>query len=207
MAKKSMSPVNEVRFSDHLETWLKSPAPKTLASINETFAEKAFAVSILLLMILPALPIPTAGVSHFFELISVILASQLVIGRKTFWLPGFLGRVKLGRLATGKALVSLLKLIRKLEKISRPRFSSLMHTLVLRIISGLLIIGLALTAFFSPTLSGLDTVPSMGVVAITLGIILDDFVVYMIGVVVGSIGVALVVFLGAAAVRLMQHLF
>ncbi len=96
-----------VRFSDKLETWLNSKSPKTLGSISDTFAEKAFAVSILLLMALPALPIPTGGITHVFETAAIILASQLVIGRKTFWLPGFLGRLKLGTPAKAAILSSV----------------------------------------------------------------------------------------------------
>lgn len=195
------------RFSNKLEHWLKSKAPKTLGSINETFAEKAFAVSILLLMAFPALPLPTGGLSHVFEIVTMLLALQLVIGRKTFWLPGFLGRVKLGALATGKAMPALLKLIRKLEKISHPRQAALMQTLPIRIVSGLIITGLALTAFLAPPFSGLDTFPSLGVVAITMSIILDDFLIYIIGVVLGVGGVVLVFVLGTQAIRFISHLF
>jgi hypothetical protein len=207
MARKYATPSDAVRFSDHLESWLKSPGPKTLHGVSETFAEKAFAVGILLLMILPALPLPTGGLSHVFEIAAIVLSIQLVIGRKTFWLPGFLGRVKLGRLATGKALVALLKLIRKFESISRPRYSQLMHTTVLRMVSGLIIIGLSVGAFLSPPFVGLDTLPSMGVVAITLAIILDDFVLYLVGVAIGTTGIIITVTLGATITRFIQHLF
>lgn len=195
------------RFSNRLEAWLNSKAPKTLGSINQTFAEKAFAVSILLLMAFPALPLPTGGLSHVFEIVTVILALQLVIGRKTFWLPGFLGRVKLGALTTGKAMPALMKLIRKLEKLSRPRQAALMQTAPIRIISGLIIAGLAITAFLAPPFSGLDTFPSLGVMAITMSIILDDFLIYVIGVVLGASGVVLVFVLGTQAIRFISHLF
>src|SRR6266508_1920957 len=46
-------------FSDQLEGWLGSDAPKTLGGLGAVFAEKSFAVTVLLLMFVPSLPRPT----------------------------------------------------------------------------------------------------------------------------------------------------
>jgi hypothetical protein len=64
------------KFSDTLEHWLESDEPKTLGAMNDVFAEKAFAVTILLLMFVPALPLPTGGVTHVFEAITVLLSRR-----------------------------------------------------------------------------------------------------------------------------------
>ena len=61
-------------FSDDLESWLHTDEKKTLGSLGDVFAEKSFAVAIMLLMFLPALPIPTGGVTHVFEAIAALLA-------------------------------------------------------------------------------------------------------------------------------------
>ena len=55
--------------------------------LGDVFGAKAFAVTILLLMFLPALPLPTGGVTHVFEVITILLAGQMVLGRRTIWLP------------------------------------------------------------------------------------------------------------------------
>lgn len=70
-------------FTDELEHWLRGDDPKTLGSLAEVFAEKSFAVTILLLMFVPALPLPTGGVTHVFEGIAVVIAAQMVLGRRT----------------------------------------------------------------------------------------------------------------------------
>ena len=49
--------------------------------MNDVFAEKSFAVTIMLLMFVPALPLPTGGATHVFEAITVLLAAQMVLGR------------------------------------------------------------------------------------------------------------------------------
>jgi len=63
-------------FSDDLDAWLSSDAPKTLEDLGEAFAEKSFAVTILLLMFIPALPLPTGGIAHMFEVITVVVSLQ-----------------------------------------------------------------------------------------------------------------------------------
>ena len=41
----------------------------------------------MILLGVPALPLPTGGVTHVFEVVSVLLAAQLVVGRDEIWLP------------------------------------------------------------------------------------------------------------------------
>ena len=78
---------DEEPFSTQLEHWLADDEPKTLGRLGEVFAEKSFAVTIMMLMFLPALPLPTGGITHVFEAIVVLLALQMVLGRRTIWLP------------------------------------------------------------------------------------------------------------------------
>ena len=74
-------------FSDELEDWLKSGKPKTLLSLDKFFAEKSFAVLFVILLAIPALPVPTGGLSHVFEAIAILIALQMVVGRRNLWLP------------------------------------------------------------------------------------------------------------------------
>ena len=46
---------------------------------------------------------------------------------------------------------------------------------------GLVVLGLALTAFLAPPFSGLDTLPSLGVVVLALGYLLADIVLASVG--------------------------
>jgi hypothetical protein len=68
------------------------------------------------------------------------------------------------------------------------------------------VLALALTAFLAPPFSGLDTLPSIGVVVLALGYLLTDFVLSAIGVVIGALGVASVIFLGSIAVNLFKSI-
>ena len=87
-------------FSDDLESWLESPGKKTLGDLTEVFEEKSFAIALLLLMITSALPIPTGGITNVFELIAMLLAFEMIFGRRTIWLPQRLLRRELGPATT-----------------------------------------------------------------------------------------------------------
>jgi hypothetical protein len=68
------------KLSDELERWLNSDGDKTLSGLIELFQEKSFAILFVLLLGVSALPLPTGGVTHVFEIVAVLLALQLVIG-------------------------------------------------------------------------------------------------------------------------------
>ncbi|MGH9274256.1 MAG: exopolysaccharide biosynthesis protein [Acidimicrobiales bacterium] len=193
-------------FADQLEAWLRAPGPKTLGSLREVFAEKSFAVTILLLMFVPALPLPTGGITHVFEGIAVVVAAQMVVGRPTLWLPERWTRRELGPLTTDKGIPFLLRWVRRFERFSRPRGVWFFHRRWSAPILGLLLIGLATTAALAPPFSGLDTIPALGAVAITLSIILEDVVVLAIGVLIGTGGAVIIVTIGAAVVRALRDL-
>ena len=193
-------------FSDRLERWLESDEPKTLGAMNDVFAEKAFAVTIMLLMFVPALPLPTGGVTHVFEVITVILAAQMVAARQTIWLPERFRRRELGGTITGKAIPFIVRRIRQVERFSRPRGVRFFRHRFSSPILGLILIVFAVAAAFAPPFSGLDTLPALGAVIVALSIILEDLVVLAVGVVVGAGGVVLILTIGAALVHYLRKL-
>lgn len=194
-------------FSEQLETWLQSEGTKTVGDLGEVFAEKSFAVTVLFLMFLPALPLPTGGITHVFEAITVVVAGQMVIGRRTLWLPERARRRELGSAMVEKAVPFISRRIRWFERFSRPRGVRLFRNRLSLSFVGLVIVAFAVAAALSPPFSGLDTLPSLGAVVVALAIILEDVVVLGIGAAIGLTGIALSITLGAAAVRLVGGLF
>src|SRR6185312_7534238 len=101
-------------------------------------------------MFVPALPLPTGGVTHAFEAIAVILAAQMVLGRGEIWLPARFRDRELGATMTGKALPFVLRRVRQVERFSRPRGAWIFRrTLAVRVI-GLVLIAFAVAAAFAP---------------------------------------------------------
>jgi hypothetical protein len=203
-AKQQLAPP---RVSDELEQWLAGDEQKTLGGLIDVFGEGSFAIVFVLLMAVPALPLPTGGVTHVFEAVTMLLALELIVGRRKVWLPRRFGNIELAGPKRERFIATLLKRIRALERFSRPRGRWLFGHRLSGSVFGLIELALALTAFLAPPFSGLDTLPSIGAVVVALGYLLTDVALSAAGVVIGALGVVSVIFLGSVAVKLVKSVF
>jgi hypothetical protein len=206
-ARQAWTPERAETVSDELERWLHGDGEKTVASLIQLFKEKSFAMLFVVLLGVPALPLPTGGATHVFEIIAVLLAAQLIAGRDHIWLPERWRSLELAGDRQQRFIAGLMRLIRRLERISRPRLRFLFDHRLSNIVFGVLVIAGSLGAFLAPPFSGLDTLPALGVVLLSLGVLLEDFAIVSVALVVGAAGIALDIVLGSVAVRGIEHLF
>lgn len=192
----------EAALSTELEAWFGQPGRKTIGNLVETFGPQSFAILFVVLMAFPALPLPTGGISHVLEVVAMLLALELVIGRTEVWIPRRWRDKELKGLTSPRFSNALLKRIRWFERFSRRRMAAVVEHRLASVIFGVVVFGLALTAFFAPPFSGLDTLPSLGVVVLSLGVLLGDAVIAATGLGIGAIGVAVVIGLGHAISKL-----
>jgi hypothetical protein len=202
----STRPSDPEKVSDELERWLQSDAEKTVASLIELFEEKSFALLFVVLLGVPALPLPTGGATHVFEIVAVLLAAQLIAGRDVIWLPQRWRRLELAGDRQQRFLAGLMRMIRRLERISRPRLRFLFDHRLSNIVFGVLVIAGCLGAFFAPPFTGLDTLPALGVVLLSLAVLLEDFALVVAALVIGAAGVVLEIVLGSAALHGLRHI-
>ena len=202
----AMAAPEQEKVSVQLEEFFGADGKKTMGGLVDKFGPRSFAIIFIVLMALPALPLPTGAVSHVLEILTMLLALELIIGRQEVWIPKRFKDKALKGLSGPKFSRALVKRIRWFEKFSRPRMAGLLENRLTGMVFGLAVFGFALTAFLSPPFSGLDTLPALGAVAVALAIILEDVVVLLIGVVLGVAGVTLIVTLGAALFRLFRSL-
>jgi hypothetical protein len=193
-------------FSETLGKWLRGKHDKTLLSLTELFAEKAFAIIFLLLMALPALPVPTGGVTHVTEVITMLLALEFIAGRQTVWLPGRWLGVDVGKHVGAKATARLISIIKWFERWARPRARQLFQQQIVRTFIGIVVLLFTIAAFIAPPFSGLDTLPALGVVIISLSLIFEDLLLLVIGIIVGAVGIGLEITLGTGLYHSIQHL-
>jgi hypothetical protein len=195
-------------FSDELEHWLAGEGDKTLGGLVAVFEEKSFAVLFVVLLGLPALPLPTGGVTNAFEVIALLLALQLIAGRDMIWLPERWRRIDLAAGEKRQRLLgSLVRLIRRLERFSRPRWRFLFDHRLSNLVFGLVAAGGTIASAVAPPFSGLDTLPALGVVLVSLGVLLEDILVVVAGLVVMAAGITLELLLGKAAFEGIKQLF
>jgi hypothetical protein len=189
------------KVSEQLERWLKTHGDKTLGSLIDLFGKKSFAILFVLLLGPSALPLPTGGATNVFEIIAMLLALQLIVGRDQIWLPQRWRKLELAGNKQQRFITALMKMIRRLERLSRPRLRFLFDHRLSNIVFGLLVIGGSAGAFFAPPFTGLDTLPSLGVVLLSLGVLLEDFIVVVLALIVGAAGIVLAVVLGHTAIN------
>ena len=185
------------RLSDQLEALLGEDHV-TIGSLTDVLDERSFAVVLMVLMLPSALPIPTGGVTHVLEVFAALVALQMVVGRHELWLPRRLARKELGATFTDKAAPKLLRFIRWFERHARPRLAGLLDRRPVVSVLGAVLLLFVIGAFVAPPFSGLDTLPSLGVVVVCLGIVFADGLIVAAGLAIGVVGLVLDVLLAAA---------
>ena len=136
-----------------------------------------------------------------FEIIAVLLALELIAGREHIWLPERWRKLELAGDRQQRFITALMKVIRRLERLSRPRLRFIFGHRASNIIFGLLVIVGSAGAFLAPPFTGLDTLPALGVVLLSLGVLLEDVLIIVAALVVGAAGITLEVVLGGAAIH------
>jgi hypothetical protein len=155
-------------------------------------------------MALPALPLPTGGVTHLLEIVAMLLALELLVGRRQVWLPRRWRRLELSAGAQQRLTGTLMPRIRRIERFSRPRLAVLLRYRVSGVLFGGVVFALALTAFLAPPFTGLDTLPSIAVVLLSLAVLFEDFLLAIVGLLVGALSVLVVLGLGRLIVGLLS---
>lgn len=171
---------------------------RTLGSLVDVFAGRSFAVLLVVLLGVPALPLPTGGVTHVMELIAGLVAVELLAGRQVVWLPQRWRALVLTGPGRERFIGALIRLIKRLERRSRPRLVTLFNRRGTDIVFAVLVLLGTAGAFLAPPFSGLDTLPALGVIGMSMGVILEDALVVLGGIVICAAGISLELALGAA---------
>ena len=191
--------------SERLQLWLESEE-RTLGGLVALFGKKGFAVVFVVLLGVPALPLPTGGATHVFELIAMLLALELVSGRERIWLPQRWRRLELDGARRQRLISALIRMIARLERFSRPRLRFLFNHRLSNVAFGLLVLLGSAGAFLAPPFTGLDTLPSLGVVLLSLGVLLEDIAIVALALAVGAAGIFIELVLGRAAIGGLERL-
>lgn len=189
-------------FSVKLIALSKSSRQHNIGYLIGAFEDKSFAALFIILMALSALPIPTGGVTNIFEIITMILAVQMIAGRQSMWLPKRLSQRKLSLQFFSKTLPVIMKWVDKLERLSHPRLANIVNADWFQRLNGLVILVFALFAFIAPPFTNLETLPALGIIIMALALLLDDLVFSIVGFLVGCTGIALIFILGSLAFKL-----
>ncbi|HZP30600.1 MAG TPA: exopolysaccharide biosynthesis protein [Acidimicrobiia bacterium] len=186
-------------LGDELDSSLAGRDRLTVGELVAALDAHGFALVLALLLFPSALPIPTGGVTHVLELVAVLVTAQMMLGRRRLWLPRRLLAHELGPRFRTKGVPAVVRRVRWFERFARPRFARLLGTRVARTLVGALLLVFVFAAFVAPPFTGLDTLPSLGVVVICIGLLFRDGLVVAGGTAIGVAGVVLELVLGSLA--------
>ncbi|MCB1563104.1 MAG: exopolysaccharide biosynthesis protein [Alphaproteobacteria bacterium] len=177
-------------FTD-FKTALTTPEV-TIGDILEALHERGFGFILLLFALPMALPIPVPpGINILLATPLLILTAQQALGRHTIWMPERLKRKAISRNKLCGVIDSALPLLKRIEALTRPRLGFITDGLFSNLI-GILGLIMALTVCIPLPLT--NTVPSMGIALMALGVIMRDGLAVIAGALIGTAWVCMLAF-------------
>lgn len=185
---------SQERLSEVLKSALDAnqDGQATFGEIADRVAERGFGLFLILLALPMLVPMPP-GSSGPVGLLFALLGGQMALGWTRPWLPV---RVRAYNISP-KILTTLQRsgvaLMQRVEHLSKPRWTFMENPLMLRAL-GLLLVGIGVILFLP--LPFLNTVPSIFILLIGIGLLNRDGVVLLLGFLL-CLGVILFVLFGA----------
>ena len=165
-------------FSEVLESLGQGDDPKlTLDEVVEAFGDRGLGALILVLTLMALLPWPPGGKAVFAVPI-ILLSVELAIQRNEVWLPRWALKASLSRVAYRRAVSRVLKPIRYVENLTRPRLPMLTGPapeILMGTACVLLAVVMALPVPFG------DMLPGLAMLFFALGVMQKDGVSVLIG--------------------------
>lgn len=192
----------DLAISQQLEH-LAADAPSqtvTLDWVLDRLNERAFGLFLLVLALPCCIPF-LYGIPQVVALPLMLVSIQILLGRRSPWLPAKLG----ARTVSKEALQSLSDRagpwLRKIEAVSRPRLTALSRPPVDRLVG----LGLVLfSASILVPLPGTNSVPGVAVVIVSMGLLQRDGILILLGLLLGTAWIATLIVAGATLATLLR---
>lgn len=165
------------------------PTHVTLINILDIAQERVFGFLFVILALPSALPIPAPGYSTPFGILIFLLAIQLIIGAKQPWFPHRFSHHQIELKTVQGVLKAGLPWLRRIEAISRPRYTPICTSVAGRLVMGGAIALMAISMMIP--IPGTNTLPAMGIFVTGFGLLEDDGAISLGGLVLCLLGLVL----------------
>lgn len=184
---------------------IKEQFPGEKISMNdllEAFHERGFGFLLLILSVPMALPLPVPpGINVLLASPLILLTAQQALGRHTIWLPEWIKRKSVSGAMLRKVITGALPWCKRLELIVKPRLEFVTKGVFSHLIG---VFGLIMALTICVPLPMTNTVPSLGIAMMAVGVIMRDGLAVLAGAIVGILWVgaltAIIVFLGTEGI-------
>ncbi len=158
----------------------------SLKELLSAFHERGFGFFLFLFALPAALPIPAFGVNMIIAIPLLLLTIQQAIGRHTIWIPEKMGQKTLSKKKIDSFIMAATPWIKRIEFFIRPRLGLITQGHVSKLI-GLLGIFMALSVSIPLPLT--NTIPSLGIALMAIGVLMRDGLAVIAGALIGTIWV------------------
>lgn len=170
----------------------QATGPVSIGEIRDALGARSFATLLVLFAIINLIPAPP-GTTLVLGLPLLLVSGQMVLGRRSPWLPGILLNRAIGPVRLRKASHRLVPTLRRLEQLVRPRKWPFVSDRLIGLVA--LILSLAVTV---PIPLG-NWLPAFAVAMIGLALSERDGIFLGLGFAVGVLSLALIGFIVGAA--------
>ena len=203
--------MTEIRSLSELLTDLKSAcSDKEEMSFGEllnAFHERGFGFFLFILALPAALPLPAVGYGTVLAFPLMFLTGQQAMGRKSIWFPDFVKKRSIKSETLTGTIDKAMPFIEKIQLLVRPRFRFVTEGMFRNLIG---IAGFIMAISVLMPFPGTNTVPSMGIALMAIGVIMRDGLAVLAGAVLGTIWVFLlvgfIIFFGAEGVEVLKNM-
>ncbi|MBD2208834.1 exopolysaccharide biosynthesis protein [Calothrix sp. FACHB-156] len=184
-----------LRFSQEIKSLLQHLAeqPLTLGDILAETSERGFSLVIALLVLPFLFPMPP-GLTGPFGAACLLLSMQMVLGRRSPWLPKKMANYKFPRRFAHVLLHNLRQVTRIVEKIARPRLATIANSSWAWRFNGFCISWLTLL-LISP-IPFTNPIPTIGILLLAVATIESDGLLMCISYVITILITGIFAFIG-----------
>lgn len=180
----------------------------SIGDLIDLLHERGFGFLLLILSVPMALPIPVPpGINVLLASPLILLTAQQALGRHNVWLPQWIKRKSIKREKMSAIITATLPWLTRLEKLVKPRLEFMTIGICSHLI-GIFGLIMALTVCIPFPLT--NTVPSLGIALMAVGVIMRDGIAVFAGAFIGILWVSalflIVTFLGAEGIDIVKDI-
>lgn len=161
------------------EIFFASDSSVTLGNLVDRLEHRGIAISLMLLSLPAALPIPAAGYSTILSIPLFAIGVAIFCGTDRVLLPERVRKFEFNPSKVRRVMKYFISLMKFIERCSKPRFSSLLQTRLAQRVIGAFICLLAGFMFLPIPLT--NTLPAGGIFLIAFGLLELDLILVLFG--------------------------
>ena len=175
----------------------------SVTELTQMFGGRAIGALLFVFGLACTLPLPP-GATTIFGFPLVLLAPQLIIGASAPWLPAKLKAQTIALDDLRKGLPRVVRVLRRIEAVSKPRFTFLLNSIGERLIG---VVCLALALVLILPIPGGNMLPALAVSTLSFALIQRDGLIAIVGYLLAVTSASVLVLAAHVIVRMLQHMW